>query len=125
MDDFCIYSSRLLHLEKVEEGLTRLHQLKGQLNIAKCHIGESQVALLGHIISQKGIEADPGKAQALVDMPSLASAKKQLISFLQKVRYLGRFIHLLSELVTPLQALAHANDFTWQDDHQECFDEVK
>ena len=81
MDEFCIYSSHLLHLEKVEEGLTRLHQLGGQLNIAKCHIGESQVALLGHVISQKGIEAEPGKSQPLVDMPSPASAR-QLISFL-------------------------------------------
>ena len=74
IDDFCIYSSRSLHLEKVEEGLTRLHSLRGQLNIAKCHIGENQVVLLGHVISVRGIEADPSKVQALVEVPAPLNA---------------------------------------------------
>ncbi|MCO5561833.1 hypothetical protein L7F22_015457 [Adiantum nelumboides] len=59
-------SSRVLHLEKVNEGLARLQSLGGQLNVDKCHIAESQVTLLGHVVSSRGIEADPGKVQALV-----------------------------------------------------------
>ena len=51
IDDFCIYNSRLLHLERGEEGLARLQSLGGQLNVTKCHIWESQVVLLGHVIS--------------------------------------------------------------------------
>ncbi|MCO5574719.1 hypothetical protein L7F22_028509 [Adiantum nelumboides] len=47
IDDFCIYSLRVLHLEKVNEGLARLQALGGQLNVDKCHIAESQVTLLG------------------------------------------------------------------------------
>ena len=85
----------------MDEGLTRLKTLKGQLNIDKCHIKESQIALLGHVISSGGIEVDPNKVQALIYMHPPSNAR-QLISFLQKVRYMGRFIHLLSELVTPL-----------------------
>ena len=80
--------------------------------------------LLGHVISQRGIEADPNKVQALIDMHSPSTAK-QLISFLQKVRYLSRFIHLLSELVTPLQALAHADAFIWADEHQQRYEKIK
>ena len=34
IDDFCIYSMRALHLAKVDEGLSRLAQLGGQLNMA-------------------------------------------------------------------------------------------
>ena len=60
---------------KVEEGLTRLHSLGGQLNIAKCHIGEIQVVLLGHVISVRGIEADPSKVQALVEVPAPSNAR--------------------------------------------------
>ncbi|RYA83389.1 hypothetical protein DD594_27370, partial [Enterobacter cloacae complex sp. 4DZ1-17B1] len=56
MDDFCIYSCRSLHCQKVEEGLKRLHQFGGQLNPEKCHIGESQVVLLGHVVSSQGIQ---------------------------------------------------------------------
>ncbi|MCO5548479.1 hypothetical protein L7F22_001938 [Adiantum nelumboides] len=59
-------SLRALHLEKVNEGLARLQSLGGQLNVDKCHIAESQVTLLGHVVSSRGIEADPGKVQALV-----------------------------------------------------------
>ncbi|MCO5599661.1 hypothetical protein L7F22_053766 [Adiantum nelumboides] len=83
IDDFCIYSSRVLHLEKVNEGLARLQSLGGQLNVDKCHIAESQVTLLGHVVSSRGIEADPGKVQALVSLPSPKSAK-ELVSFIQK-----------------------------------------
>ncbi|MCO5552515.1 hypothetical protein L7F22_006027 [Adiantum nelumboides] len=84
IDDFCIYSSRVLHLEKVNEGLARLQSLGGQLNVDKCHIVESQVTLLGHVVSSRGTEADPGKVQALVILPSQKSAR-ELVSFIQKV----------------------------------------
>ncbi|MCO5566447.1 hypothetical protein L7F22_020124 [Adiantum nelumboides] len=83
IDDFCIYSSRVLHLEKVNEGLARLQSLGGQLNVDKCHIAESQVTLLGHVVSSRGIEADPVKVQALVGLPSPKSAR-ELVSFIQK-----------------------------------------
>ena len=102
-----MYSSHLLHLEKVEEGLAHLQSLGGQLNIAKCHIGESQVVLLGHVIFLREIEANPSKVQDLIEILPPCNAQA-LISFLQKVRYLARFIHLLSELAAPLQSLAIA-----------------
>ena len=38
---------------------------------------------------------------------------------------MGRFIHLILKLFTPLQALAHANVFIWEDEHQKCYEEVK
>ncbi|MCO5574465.1 hypothetical protein L7F22_028250 [Adiantum nelumboides] len=84
IDDFCIYSSHSLHLEKVYETFCRLQTLGGQLNVEKCHIVESKVALLGHVISEKGIEEDPSKVQALVSLPPLTTTK-QLVSFLQKI----------------------------------------
>ena len=113
-----------MHLERVEEGLAKLQLLRGQLNVTKCHIGGSQVVLLGHVISIWGIEVDPSKAQALVEMAAPTNGR-QLVSFLRKVRYLGRFIHFLSKLVAPLQSLANADTFAWEEDHQICYKEVK
>ena len=81
IDDFCIYSSRSLHLGRVYESLTRLQSLGGQLNVDKCHIAESKVTLLGHIVSTRGIEADPSKIQALISLPSPTIAR-WLVSFL-------------------------------------------
>ena len=70
IDDFCIYSSRILHMARVDEGLSRLTQLGGQLNIEKCHIGEKQVTLLGHVVSSAGIQVDPSKVNALLALSS-------------------------------------------------------
>ena len=84
IDDFCIYSLRSLHLTKVDEGLSRLAQFSGQLNMAKCHIGENQVALLGHVVSQSGIQAGPSKVNALLALSSLTTVK-ELTSFIPKV----------------------------------------
>ncbi|MCO5614389.1 hypothetical protein L7F22_068669 [Adiantum nelumboides] len=102
IDDFCIYSSKALHVQKVEEGLQRLNGFGGQLNPDKCHIGEDEVILLGHKISQRGIEVDPAKAKALLELPSPKSIK-EVMSFMQKVKYMAIFIHLASELLHPLQ----------------------
>ena len=124
IDDFCIYSSKALHLEKVDEGFIRLAQMGGQLNHEKCHIGESSVTLLGHVVSERGIEADPNKVKALLAVPSPSSVK-QLTSFIQKVRYMGRFIHLLSQLVFPLQQLTHSEELLWSNESERCFQEVK
>ena len=81
IDDFCIYSSRVLHLMRVDEGLIKLAQMGGQLNMAKCHIGQTQVVLLGHVVSAVGIQVDPSKVKELLAL-SLPTIVKELISFI-------------------------------------------
>ncbi|MCO5608065.1 hypothetical protein L7F22_062270 [Adiantum nelumboides] len=83
LDDFCTYSDRALHCQRVEEGLQRLYQYGGQLNPDKCHVAEKEVVLLGHVISQEGIEVDPSRVQAILDLPPPNSAR-QVITFVQK-----------------------------------------
>ena len=81
IDDFCIYSSLVLHLVRVDEGLSRLAQMGGQLNRAKCHIKETQVILLGHVVSAAGIQVDPSKVNALLSLSS-PTIVKELTSFI-------------------------------------------
>ncbi|MCO5605681.1 hypothetical protein L7F22_059865 [Adiantum nelumboides] len=124
LDDFCTYSDRALHCQRVEEGLQRLYQYGGQLNPDKCHVAEKEVVLLGHVISQEGIKVDPSCVQAILDLPPPNSAQ-QVITFVQKVRYMSCFIHLLSQIISPLQQLANQEVFSWEQEHLECFNEVK
>ncbi|MCO5554173.1 hypothetical protein L7F22_007699 [Adiantum nelumboides] len=124
LDDFCTYSDRALHCQRVEEGLQRLYQYGGQLNLDKCHVAEKEIVLLGHVISQEGIKVDPSRVQAILDLPPPNSAR-QVITFVQKVRYMSRFIHLLSQIISPLQQLANQEVFSWEQEHLECFNEVK
>ena len=77
---------------RVDEGLSRLAQMGRQLNMAKCHIGETQVTLLGHVVSAVGRQVNPSKVSALLSLSSPTTVK-ELTSFIQKVRYFGRFIH--------------------------------
>ncbi|MCO5603182.1 hypothetical protein L7F22_057329 [Adiantum nelumboides] len=124
IDDFCIYSSKAIHPQKVEKGLKKLYDMGGQLNPDKCHIGEDEVILLGHKVSFKGIEVDPSKAKTLIDLPSPKSLK-EVISFVQKVKYMSRFIHLASELLHPLQRLTHQVEFVWSKELEEYFCSIK
>ncbi|MCO5567636.1 hypothetical protein L7F22_021330 [Adiantum nelumboides] len=124
LDDFCTYSDRALHCQRVEEGLQRLYQYGGQLNPDKCHVAKKEVVLLGHVISQEGIKVDPSRVQAILDLLPPNSAQ-QVITFVQKVRYMSRFIHLLSQIISSLQQLANQEVFSWEQEHLECFNEVK
>ena len=47
------------------------------------------------------------------------------MSFIQKERYLSRFIDLLSQLILPLQQLTNQNTFSWDGASERCFKEVK
>ena len=124
IDDFCIYSSQVLHLVRVDEGLSRFAQMGGQLNMAKCLIGETRVTVLGHVVFGASIQVDPSKVSALLALSSPTTIW-ELTSFIQKVRYFGRFIHQLSQLALPLQRLTNASDLVWSDESEESFQETK
>ena len=124
IDNFCIYSSCVLHLLRVEEGLSRLAQMGGQLNMAKCHIGQTQVVLLGHVVSTVGIQVDPSKVKALLALSSPTTVK-ELMSFIRKVCYFGRFIHQLSQLAFPLQHLTNAPTLAQDKESKDSFQEIK
>ncbi len=47
----------------------RLKKFKLQLNPVKCVFGATSSKLLGFIVSEKGIEVDPNKVKAFLDLP--------------------------------------------------------
>ena len=95
IDDFCVYSSRAEHCEKLQMVLARYDECGGQLNLKKCHLAQPRVKLLGHMVLDNGIEADPDKVKAIALLPSPQSTK-QLATFLQKVKCTARFTPLFS-----------------------------
>ena len=54
----------------------RLRRYKLCLNPNKYVFGVSSGKLLGYIISQRGIEVDPNKARAIIDMPPPTTEKE-------------------------------------------------
>nr|KYP61445.1 Retrovirus-related Pol polyprotein from transposon 297 family [Cajanus cajan] len=73
-------NDHLVHLRKLFNRLCK-YQLK--LNHAKCTFGVQSGKLLGFIVSEKGIEVDPDKAKAIIEM-SPPKTKKEVRGFLGK-----------------------------------------
>ena len=57
--------------------------------------------VLGHIISQNGIEVDPTKIRVISNLP-VPQSQKDIRSFLGHVGYYRRFIENFTKLVAPL-----------------------
>ena len=79
------------HLVDLRKMFKHLVKYWLRLNPNKCVFGASLGKLLGFIVSQRGIEVDPAKVQAIRDMPT-PQTKKQIRNFLGKVNYIARFI---------------------------------
>ena len=76
IDDMVVKSKkRLDHIEHLEETFRTLRQYGMKLNPAKCTFGVASGEFLGHIVNQRGIEANPTKVQALRDMTQFITPK--------------------------------------------------
>ena len=76
MDDITIYGGTfeecLVNLEAV---LNRCIEKDLVLNWEKCHFMVCQGIVLGHIISEKGIEVDKAKMELIVKLPAPTTVK--------------------------------------------------
>jgi len=81
--------------------------------------------MLGHSISQQGLQVDPNKITIIQRVPP---PQKQIDvkSFLGLARYYQRFIKDFSKLASPLfELLAKDSEFIWSKSCQEALDVLK
>ena len=84
-----------------------------------------QGIVLGHIISEKGIEVGKAKVELIIKLPSLTSVKGAR-QFLGHARFYRRFIKDFSKLSKPLcELLAKDAKFVWDERCQRRFDQLK
>jgi len=92
MDDFSVHGSSfdncLANLEKV---LERCEQANLVLNREKCHFMVREGIVLGHLISERGIEVDKAKIKIIEKMLPPTSVK-EVRSFLGHAGFYCRFI---------------------------------
>lgn len=95
------------------------------MNPKKCVVGASSEKLLGFIVSPRGIEIDPIKVKAIVEM-SPPKDLKQLRGFLGCLQFVKRFISQHSERCLPFNKLLKKGvAFAWDEECQKAFDEIK
>jgi hypothetical protein len=104
-------------------GCLRANGIK--LNPEKCVFGVPRGMLLGYIVSQRGIEANPEKVAALERMGPIRHLKG-VQRVLGCLAALSRFISRLGEKGLPLYRLLKKHErFSWTAEAQEALDKLK
>ena len=77
VDDMLVKSKEeLAHLDDLKEMFATLRQYQMKLNPSKCVFGVASGKFLGFMVSQRGIEANLEKVQAILDMMSPKAVKE-------------------------------------------------
>ena len=84
-DDFAVYGARADHLGHLRLCLEQCRSARLSFNPAKCTLGVTSGALLGHIVSKEGIVVDPRKIKVIIEAPAPCNAKA-LSRFLGQIR---------------------------------------
>lgn len=124
-DDILIYSpswsAHLSHLEEVLQ-LMRSHSLFAKMS--KCCFGFTEVDYLGHTISNKGVQMDKSKIQAVLDWLPPTNLK-QLRGFLGLSGYYRRFVRHYATIAAPLTELLKKDAFQWTSQATDAFQALK
>ena len=142
LDDIIVFSSTFEeHLERLDQVFSCLRQHGLKVKPSKCHLLQQEVKYLGHIVSAKGISADPEKISQVSGWQT-PSNRKELQSFLGFTGYYRRFIKGYSDIVAPLYKLTSGEPrrkkrgtktkkhdppppFIWETEHQQAMDTLK
>ena len=122
----------IVHAATINQLIVRLRKVFGRcrernlkLNPKKCEFGLTEIPVLGHVISSKGIQPDPVKTKAIQEAPPPANVA-ELRSFLGVCGYVSKFIPNYAELVEPLWRLTRQSvRWTWGKEQVKSFEELK
>jgi hypothetical protein len=127
LDDILIYSKseeeHERHLRLVLSALRKNNQFYGKLK--KCAFWLSEVAFLGHVISQQGIAVDPKNVAVVVEWKRPSSVS-EIRSFLGLAGYYRRFVPNFSSIAKPLTRLLEKGVlFVWSSDCEVSYQTLK
>ena len=124
IDDMLVKSTTAsLHITHLSEAFQILRNYNMKLNPVKCAFGVSAGKFLGFIVNHRGIEANPDKIKAVLDMPS-PSGIKEVQRLTGKIAALSRFVSRASDKCQPFfQVLKKA--FQWDTKCEEAFAALK
>ena len=120
MDDMLVKSrEELAPLDDLKETFTTLKQYQMKLNPAKCVFGVASGKFLGFMVSQRGIEANPEKVQAIINMASPKTVK-EVQKLIGMIVALNKFVSKATNKCLPFfKTLKQA--FAWTDECEAAF----
>ena len=111
------------HLEDLRKTFDTLRSYNMKLNPGKCSFGVTAGKFLGFMVSQRGIEANSDKIQAIMEMTPLRNLK-EVQSLNGKVAALNRFILRATDKCLPFFRMLKKS-FEWTAECQQAFEELK
>ena len=122
LDDIIIFSRSFEdHVARLRIVLTRLRDANLKLSPKKCRLFRREVHFLGHVVSNRGVETDPAKIEAVVAWPRPRNLK-EVRSFLGLCSYYRRFVKGFSTIAKPLHQLTEKDrKFLWTLECEEAF----
>ena len=126
VDDMIVKSqNRADHLAALHRFFDRIKQFRLRLNPKKCTFGVTSRKLLGYMVSERGIEVDPDKIRAILEMPA-PRTEKEVRGFLGRLQYISRFIARLTDICEPIfRLLGKSQRTVWDDQCQRAFERIK
>ena len=126
MDDFSVFGASFDEcLKNLSLVLQRCEETSLVLNWEKCHFMVKSGIVLGHVISEKGIEVDKAKIEVMKSLPPPRSVK-DIRSFLGHARFYRRFIKDFSKITRPLCTLLQKDvEFKFDEDCSIAFQILK
>ncbi len=120
VDDMLVKSKKASsHLEDLKETFRILKKYKMELNPAKCRFGVSSRKFLGFLVSQRGVEANPDKIRAIIDMKPPRTVR-EIQSLTRRVTALNKFVSKATDKCLPFfRVLEKA--FVWTLECDEAF----
>ncbi|CAN6444870.1 unnamed protein product [Victoria cruziana] len=126
MDDFSIYGSSFDDcLQKLERVLIRCEETNLVLSWEKSHLMVREGIVLGHVVSERGIEVDKAKIETIAKLAP-PSCVREVRSFLGHAGFYRRFIKDFSKISRPLcDMLAKDVTFIFSEDCRDSFLKLK
>nr|KYP33127.1 Retrovirus-related Pol polyprotein from transposon 297 family [Cajanus cajan] len=126
VDDMVIKSTSVGdHLKDLSTIFEEVRRHRMRLNPAKCTFGVAGGKFLGFMLSKRGIEANPDKCQAIINMQSPRNIK-EVQRLAGRIASLACFLPCMAEKSRPIMyLLKKATKFQWNEECETAFQNFK
>ncbi|XP_057436319.1 uncharacterized protein LOC130728766 [Lotus japonicus] len=126
VDDMVVKSEEVLgHCSDLKEAFGELRKHNMRLNPEKCSFGIQSGKFLGFMITRRGIEVNPDKCKAILEMQSPTSVK-DVQKLTGRIGALSRFLPCSGNKSAPFfQCLRKNKAFQWTEECERAFQSLK
>ena len=119
------------HIKRLHGVFAKLASVGLKLKPNKCEFFKKRITYLGHVVSEKGIEVDPKKTEAVQKwpVPKTVADVRSFLGFTNQYRkFIPKYAHVagpLNELISGNNSKKKKKEVQWTPESQEAFEALK